>query len=62
MEKTFYPELSETVFRHTLPNGLPIILVHRPGFTRKLAYFVADMGSIHTELYRAGRHCPLFGT
>ncbi len=49
MEKKFYPELSETVYRHTLPNGLPIILVHRPGFTRKLAYFVTDMGAIHTE-------------
>ena len=55
MEKTFYPELSETVFRHTLPNGLPIILVHRPGFTRKLVYFVADMGSIHTEFTVDGK-------
>lgn len=49
MEKKFYPGLSETVCRETLPNGLPVILIPKPGFTRKLAYFVADIGSVHTE-------------
>lgn len=56
MDKKFYPELSETVYRHTLPNGLPIILVHRPGFTRKLAYFVTDMGAIHRSFTVDGKH------
>ena len=55
MEKKFYPELSETVYRHTLPNGLPIVLVSRPGFSRKLAYFVTDMGGIHTEFTVDGK-------
>lgn len=49
MEQKFYERLSETVYRHTLPNGLPVIVVPRPGFTKKLAYFVTDFGSIHTQ-------------
>lgn len=59
MDMKFYPELSETVYRHTLPNGLQIILVSRPGFNRKLAYFVTDMGSIHTEFTVDGRPCQV---
>ena len=49
MEKRIYPRLGETVFWDTLPNGLTVAVVPRPGFTRKLAYFVTDYGSIHTE-------------
>ena len=49
MEQKFYPALSETVYRHTLPNGLPVVVVRRPGFTKKLAYFMTDFGSIHTH-------------
>ena len=49
MKKLTYPALGETVYQTTLPNGLPIIVVPRPGFTRKLAYFVTDYGAIHTE-------------
>ena len=55
MEKHIYPELSETVFRHTLPNGLTIAVVPRPGFTRKLAYFVTDFGAVHTEFTLDGK-------
>ena len=54
MEKLTYPALGETVFKTTLPNGLPIIVVPRPGFTRKLAYFVTDYGAIHTEYTLSG--------
>ena len=42
-----YPRLGERVFRCTLENGLDVIVCPRPGATRKLAYFVADVGSIH---------------
>ena len=55
MEKFVYPNLSETVFRQTLPNGLPIVVVPRPGFTRKLAYFVTDYGAVHTEFTLDGQ-------
>ncbi len=44
-----YPRLGEEVFWDSLPNGLTVAVIPRPGFTRKLAYFVADYGSIHTH-------------
>lgn len=49
MEKFTYPELSEEIYRQVLPNGLTVAVVPRPGFTKKLAYFVTDYGAIHTE-------------
>ena len=47
MTATFYPELGEQVFTQTLPNGLRIFVVPRPGFKKKLCYYTADYGSIH---------------
>ena len=49
MRKYEYPGLGENVCRCVLPNGLNIMVVPRPGFTKRLAYFVTDFGSIHTE-------------
>ena len=49
MEKRIYPGLDEVTFWETLPNGLTIAVVPRPGFNRKVAYFVTDYGSIHTD-------------
>ena len=48
MEIIRYPDLQETLYREILPNGLPVLIVPKPGFTKKLAYFVTDFGSIHT--------------
>ncbi len=48
MRKMEYPRLGEAICRKTLPCGLQVAVVPRPGFTRKLAYFVTDYGSIHT--------------
>ena len=55
-----YPRLGETLYRQTLSNGLTVLVVPRPGFTRKLAYFVSDFGSIHTDFELEGRviHAP----
>ena len=49
MEMRKYPRLEETAFWHTLPSGLTVAVVPRPGFTKKLAYFVTDFGAIHTD-------------
>lgn len=48
MEKQFYSALSETLCKEVLPNGLTVMVVPRPGFTKKLCYFVTDYGAIHT--------------
>lgn len=49
MEKRLYPELSEAVYWDKLQNGLALAVVPRPGFSKKLAYFVTDYGAIHME-------------
>ena len=50
-----YPELDETMYRTQLENGLTVAVVPRKGFTKKLAYFVTDYGSIHTEFTLEGK-------
>lgn len=44
-----YPDLGEAVIWDTLPGGLTVAIVPRPGFQKKLAYFVTNFGSIHTN-------------
>ena len=55
-----YPKLAERVFRRRLSNGLTVIVVPRPGFQRKLAYFATDFGSIHRDFIWEGKqyHVP----
>ena len=60
MRKTEYPQLGEVLYRDRLPNGLRILVVPRPGFSRKLAYFVTDFGAIHRNFRLEGQkvHAP----
>ena len=60
MTKTYYPELDETLYTCRLENGLTVAVVPRKGFTKKLAYFVTDYGSIHTDFVFEGKthHAP----
>ena len=55
MELTHYPQLGEKVYREVLSNGLTVAVVPRPGFTKKLCYFVTDFGAIHTEFTLDGK-------
>lgn len=45
-----YPALSERVYWEQLQNGLTVAVLPRPGFTKKLAYFVTDYGAVHTQM------------
>jgi len=55
MKKTYYPELDEALYTRVLENGLTVAVVPRKGFTKKLAYFVTDYGSIHTDFVLEGK-------
>ena len=55
MQQKNYPALCETVIWQTLENGLPVAIVPRPGFTKKLCYFVTDFGAIHTDFTLDGK-------
>ncbi len=54
MEKKYYPQLKETVYETTLTCGLRVILVPRPGFRKKLAYFATNFGAIDTRFMLDG--------
>ena len=60
MKLTQYPRLDEQLLREKLPNGLDVILLPRKGFSRKIAYFVTDFGSVHTDFFFEGKehHVP----
>ena len=49
MTEFAYPRLGERMYREKLSNGLTVAVVPRPGFSRKLAYFVTDYGAIHRK-------------
>ncbi len=51
---TYYPRLDEYLYKTVLPNGLTVMVCPRPGFTKNMAYFVTDFGSIHTEFTLEG--------
>ena len=60
MNPVYYPQLDETLYSTRLENGLTVAVVPRKGFTKKLAYFVTDFGSIHTDFAFEGKehHAP----
>ena len=60
MKAIEYRELDEVLYRETLSNGLRVMVLPRKGFTKKLAYFVTDFGSIHGDFTLEGKeyHMP----
>ena len=60
MNRTHYHELDETLYHDRLSNGLTLAVVPKEGFSKKLAYFVTDFGSIHTDFLFEGQehHVP----
>lgn len=60
MTPIYYQELDETLYSGVLPNGLTVLVAPRKGFTKKMAYFVTDYGSIHTDFSFNGKeyHAP----
>ena len=57
MTRSDYPELDETLYSQVMENGLTVCLIPKKGFTKKMAYFVTDYGSIHTDFLLDGQVC-----
>ena len=55
MENRTYPALSEQMIWEKLDNGLTVAIVPKPGFDRRVAYFVTDYGAIHTKFTVDGK-------
>ncbi|WP_449290918.1 EF-P 5-aminopentanol modification-associated protein YfmH [Oscillibacter ruminantium] len=49
MKKEFYERIGETVYRETLPNGLPVNVVSKPGFAKSYAFFATRYGGMDTR-------------
>ena len=50
-----FPALDERYYETTLPNGLRLRVIPKPGFSRKFAVFAVDYGSIDTRFHRDGQ-------
>jgi predicted Zn-dependent peptidase len=46
MTETVYPRIGEKVLRETLPSGLQVLLIPKPGFARKYAAFTTHYGGM----------------
>lgn len=55
MNKQTYQRLEMTIYTDTLPNGLQLRVIPRPGFAKKYAFFAADYGSMDTCFTLDGR-------
>ena len=44
MRKLEYPAIGETLYRETLPNGLRLSVITKPGYTRSFAFFATEYG------------------
>ena len=60
MSWNYYEKTDEKAFCTVLPNGLTVKVIPKPGFTKSLAYFVTDFGSIHRDFELDGQvyHTP----
>ena len=55
MKPEFYERIGETVYRRTLPNGLPVNVVVKPGFARSYAFFATRYGGMDTRFQMDGK-------
>ena len=54
-----YPALSERCYLETLPNGLRLRVVPKPGFAGKFAFLGVNFGSCDTQLPQSGGWQPV---
>ena len=54
MKHQIYERLNEQLYHQVLPNGLTVLVVPRPHFQKKLAYFAVNYGSIHRRFHWQG--------
>ena len=49
MTEKEYPGISEKLYSATLPNGLPVYIVPKPGYKRKFAYLAVKFGALDRQ-------------
>mgnify|MGYP002410762036 CR=1 FL=1 len=54
MNREVYQRIGETVYRETLPNGLPVNVVAKPNFAKSYAFFATRYGGMDTRFQLNG--------
>lgn len=54
MNEVKYPRIGETLLQHTLPNGLRICIVPKPGYQKKYAFFTTRYGGMDMKFNWGG--------
>ena len=54
MNKTEYPRIGETVLSETLPNGLRVAVLPKPGYRRRYAFFATRYGGMDMRFRLGG--------
>jgi len=55
MNQSFYERIGESIYRETLPNGLQICVVPKPGYAKKYAFFATRYGGMDTRFQLDGK-------
>ena len=55
MKTTVYPRIGEKVLWETLPNGLPVCVVPKPGYARRFAFFTTRYGGMDMRFQLDGQ-------
>ena len=55
MRPTFYERIGESVHRETLPNGLQLCVVPKPGYAKQYAFFATRYGGMDTRFCLDGK-------
>ena len=55
MKQSFYERIGESVYRETLPNGLQVCVVPKPGYAKSYAFFATRYGGMDTRFCLNGR-------
>ncbi|WP_274651487.1 EF-P 5-aminopentanol modification-associated protein YfmH [Paenibacillus humicola] len=58
METVAYPGVQETLYREVLPNGLEVVLLPKPGFSKTYATFSTKYGSVDNR-FAVGDGSPI---
>ncbi len=54
MNETRYPRIGETVLHETLPNGLRVVIVPKPGYRKSYAFFATRYGGMDMRFRLGG--------
>ena len=59
MNKEYFQQLDETLYKETLPNGLDVYILPKKGFSKTFVTFTTNYGSIDREFIPLGKDEPV---